>query len=341
MIDKREEFLKVLFDRDDNVAWGKDDQDACRPEYPYPMFLHTEAVKFCINPLSTWRDGKHTTAINSLLFEMDKDPDENIIPIKKQVRLFENSKLPYTTMVYSGGKSIHVIVRLTEPLDEKMFRPTWLAISKALTNAGCFIDPATMKIPQLSRVPNSIREDGTLFNDDYEVVGKGPVKQQLIFIKERVSLLELTRWLNENDVTIKVPVPREKSLYIPNANDRVEDKDKFKHAYNMYKSRYGNYDSSVTTGNWNNSFNIGILCYKVDLNLSAAIGLCNTKLGYTFKSKGKDIQTEDAITKGYEWADRNNADKIKLNTKEEYKALLQERGKINRLKLTENIKNYK
>ena len=147
MIDRRDEFLKVLFDEDDNVAWGRDDQDACRPHYPYPMFLHTNAVKFCINPLSTWRDGKHTTAINALLFEMDYDDSKGkdkrvLIPIKEQIRLFEESGIPYTTMVYSGGKSVHVIVRFTEQIDQTMFQPTWTAISKALTQNGCFIDPA-------------------------------------------------------------------------------------------------------------------------------------------------------------------------------------------------------
>ena len=311
MIDRRDEYLKVLFDEDENVAWGKDDQDACRPHYPWPMFLHTEAVKFCINPLSTWRDGKHTTAINSLLFEMDYrkvDGKKVLIPIKEQVRLFEASGLPYTTMVYSGGKSIHVIVRFTESLDEKMFRPTWIAIEKALTKLKCWIDPATMKIPQLSRVPNSMRPD----------TGK---KQTLVFIKERVSMLEMTEWLTSNDVEIEIPVPRKNTVYIPNANNEIADDEKFTAAYNMYKKKYGEFESTETTGNWVNCVNIGTLCYKVDLSLGATVGLCNNKLGYTIKTSNGEVPTADAITAGYEWADKNNVDKIKLNTKEEYKKI--------------------
>ena len=323
MIDRRDEFLKVLFDEDDNVAWGRDDQDACRPFYPYPMFLHTDAVKFCINPLSTWRDGKHTTAINSLLFEVDDD-----IPIKEQVKLFEQSGLPYTTMVYSGKKSIHVIVRFTEQLDEKYFRPTWLAISNALKKHGIPVDPATMKIPQLSRVPNSMRPD----------TGK---KQTLVFIKERVSMLEMTEWLTLNDIVVEEPKVRKNTVYIPNENDAVDDEEKFQAAYNMYKKKYGEFESTATTGNWVNCVNIGTLCYKVDLSLASSIGLCNNKLGHTIKTSGGEVQTETAITKGWEWADKNQVDKIKLNSKEEYKALQQELGKINRMKLTENIKNYK
>lgn len=325
----RKEFLEVLFDVEDNVAWGKDDQDACKPHYPWPMFLHTDAVKFCINPLSTWRDGKHTTAINSLLFEMDYDDSMGkdkkvLIPIKEQIRLFEKSGLPYTTMVYSGGKSIHVIVRFTEQLDEKMFQNTWLAISKALKKRGCFPDPTTMKIPQLSRVPNSIRPDTEK-------------KQTLIFIKERVSLLEMTEWLKENDVIIEEPQPRKNSVYIPNANDEISDQRKFTAAYNMYKKKYGEFDSSVITGNWINCVNIGTLCYKVDLSLGATIGLCNSRLGYNIKTSNGEVPTEDAITKGYEWADKNNVDKIKLNTKEEYKKEMFDRAAQRQMELNKKF----
>lgn len=303
MINRRDEFLKVLFDEDENVAWGKDDQDACRPHYPWPMFLHTEAVKFCINPLSTWRDGKHTTAINSLLFEVDDD-----ILIKEQVKLFEASGLPYSTMTYSGKKSIHVIVRFTESLDEKWFRPTWLAIAEALKIKGIPVDPATMKIPQLSRVPNSMRPD----------TGK---KQTLVFIKERVSMLEMTEWLTTMDIKIEEPKVRKNTVYIPNANDEIGDDKKFTAAYNMYKKKYGEFESTSTTGNWINCVNIGTLCYKVDLSLGATVGLCNNKLGYTIKTSNGDVPTSDAIIKGYEWADKNQVDKIKLNTKEEYKKI--------------------
>lgn len=323
MIDRRDEFLKVLFDEDDNVAWGKNDQYACRPHYPWPMFLHTEDVKFCINPLSTWRDGKHTTAINSLLFEMDYrkvNGEEELIPIKEQIKLFELSGIPYTTMVYSGGKSIHVIVRFTEQLDEKWFENTWKAIEKALTKNGCWIDPATMKIPQLSRVPNSIR-DVDIKDDEGNVVGSKQVKQTLIFIKERVSMLEMTEWLKENDVVIEEPKVRKNSVYIPNANDGVVDKEKFTAAYNMYKKKYGEFEAAAATGNWVNCVNIGTLCYKVDLSLGDTVGLCNNKLGYTIKTSTGEVPTANAIIKGWEWADKNQVDKIKLNTKEEYKKI--------------------
>ena len=318
MIDKRDQFLKVLFDEDDNVAWGKDDQDACTPHYPWPMFLHTDAVKFCINPLSTWRDGEHTTAINSLLFEVDDD-----IAIKEQVKLFEKSGLPYSTMVYSGKKSIHVIVRFTEQLDKKMFRPTWKAIAKALKKHGIPVDPATMKIPQLSRVPNSMRPD----------TGK---KQTLVFIKERVSMLKMTEWLKENDIDIVIPKPRKnQTVYQPNDNDKLDDEEKWKAAYNMYKKSYGPFEISQISGNWNNCFNLATTCYKVDLSLSATITLCN-KLGSEIKTGGtKQVALEVPIQKGWEWADSNNVDKIKLISKEEYK--IQKRDLI-QSKLIENEK---
>lgn len=347
MESNREEFLKVLFDEDDNVAWGRDDQDACRPQYPWPMFLHTNAVKFCINPLSTWRDGKHTTAINSLLFEMDYDDSlgkdkKVLIPIKKQIRLFEESGIPYSSMVYSGGKSVHVIVRFKERIDNTgdeyidkiLFQNTWKAIERVLSKKDCFIDLATMKIPQLSRIPGSIR-DVNVYDDVGNITRTDEVEQKLIFIKERVSMLEMTEWLKANDEEIKIPKPKPPSTYTPNANDIIDDVEKWTAAYNMWKSKYGEFDIAQVSGNWNNCVNIGSMCYKVDLGLSAAIGIANQKLGgTTIKTGGtKTVLLEEGIRSGWEWAESNNLDKIKLTTKEEYKALQRTENDLARQKL--------
>ena len=177
-----------------------------------------------------------------------------------------------------------------------------------------------MKIPQLSRVPNSIR-DVDILDDEGEVVGTKQVKQTLVFIKERVSLLEMTEWLEKNDVKIEKPKPKEPSNWTPNANDAVEDVEKWKAAYNMYKKKYGEWEAGAVSGNWMNGVNIGTLCYKVDLSLSSSCGIASQKLSSTFKSKDKQVSIEEPITAGWTWAEKNNVDKIKLNTKEEYKKI--------------------
>jgi len=306
MKEKTYNFLKVLFDPEDNVAWGKDDKAACTPKNPWINFgSNASDAKFCINPLHTWRNGKNTTAINSLLFEMDKDENDQVIPIRDQVLMFKNSGIPYSTMVYSGGKSVHLIVRFKEPLDEKMFRPTWLAIDKVFKLKGIPVDPATMKIPQLSRIPGAIRDNGK--------------EQKLIVIKDRVDISDMNRWLLEYDVTIEEPVEREVLLYVANSNDSVQDSEKFEAAYNMYKSKYGEYDEHAESGNWNNLINFATYCYKVDLTLNACISLSQNKFGTTHKGSGGIGAIDIPLTKGFKWSDSNNLDKIQLTSKEQYK----------------------
>ena len=80
MIDKRDEFLKVLFDVDDQVAFGIDDKSACKPIDPYPEFLTTNANKFCINPLDKWRNTENVTKIRIRLLVHKKCGDMRYIP---------------------------------------------------------------------------------------------------------------------------------------------------------------------------------------------------------------------------------------------------------------------
>ena len=59
MIDKRKEFLEVLFDSEDYVAFGKNDAAASKARYPIPEWYTTNEGKFCINPLG--KDQKRNT----------------------------------------------------------------------------------------------------------------------------------------------------------------------------------------------------------------------------------------------------------------------------------------
>ncbi len=311
MIDKRKEFLEVLFDSDDYVAFGKNDMAASRGEYPIPEWYTTEAVKFCINPLGKGqrRNGDNIgDNIYSFLFEMDKDDNDQVIPAKEQIRMFVNSGIPYTTMTYSGGKSIHVIIRFTEPITNKWFKSWWEAMNRVLVNKGLPIDPATCKIPQLSRVPNSMRDvDGKL------------VCQKLININKRIEQSEMLEWLQANGEEVLEPYVPPVREYNPDVNAEVSDEEKFKAAYNMFKKTHGEYLPSQESGNWMNLFNFGVGLYKVDLTLNASIALVNIALGTMAKGSSGDFYTELAIDKGWKDAERKGYEKIQVTTAEQYK----------------------
>jgi hypothetical protein len=327
MIDKRQEFLDVLFDFDDKIAFGMDDGSACKPIDPLPDWLYTKANKFCINPLRNWRDTGNVTAINSFLFEIDKDADGNLIPVKQQVRMFLDSGLPYTTMVYSGTKSVHCIVRLTEPVEQNWFSCWWEAIDRVLTTKGLPIDPATMKIPQLSRVPGSIRmdkvkDDEGNYKKDEEgnnILLEGN-EQKLIHINRRIEQSEIKEWLATNGEEIREPWVPPVNNYEPDMNAQVDDKELWQAAYNMNAKKYGDYNQGATTGNWVYLIALGNFFYRVDLAINAMVSISNTELGSkTMKSSG-EFFIEEALTKGWKWAEKNSLEKIPVQSKADWVA---------------------
>lgn len=282
----RKEFIEALFDIDDLVAWGKNDAYCAYPKSPYPEMLHTDAVKFCINPLNGKRNSKNVTHINCLLFEMDKDINGRIIPPKEQLCMFEASGLPYTTMTWSGTKSMHVIVRLEKPVPEKWFRPLWQAISRVLVSKGLPIDPATMKIPQISRLPLSYRS-GKL--------------QRLIKVNERVSYIDLVDWLKSNGETIIKPKLKTKPIKYY-SDSTYSDKSKWNFAYKSCSKFNGEYKSYASTGNHMWLFEFGKQCLRVELDIEQACTISKQNWGDTYNTSANGPQPiEIPIKAGYNW----------------------------------------
>jgi hypothetical protein len=283
----RKDFIEALFDIDDLVAWGKNDAYCAYPKSPWPEMLHTDAVKFCINPLKGKRNGKNVTHINCLLFEMDKEPTTGrIIPPKEQLCMWEDSGLPFTTMTWSGTKSMHVIVRLEKPVPEKWFRPLWQAIYRVLIKKGMPIDDATMKIPQISRLPLSYRS-GKL--------------QRLIRVNERVKYLDLINWLKLNGETIIAPKPV-KPFVPTNIDEPVTHR--FERAIKWTKqSQKSEYSSYWKTGGDNWLFVLGCNLSKLGVSLDQAISLVTMKWGTTYETSAGTRDISIPISKGHK---RNN-----------------------------------
>ena len=279
----RKEFLEVLFDVDDKTAYGNDDQQTYYAKDIWPHMIHTDALKFSINPIRERRTGENVTHINSLLFEMDKDRAGNVIPRDTQIALFKSSGLPYSTMTWSGTKSVHVIVRLDEPVSEYWFRPLWLAIERVLTKHGCSIDPATMKVPQISRMPESIRDNGN--------------RQDLIEVRSRVSKLDIVSWLKLNDETIRKPKPPKP--FVPIRTDK-SSLDKFKIA-RKWSERKQVYSSAWTTGGHMWLFSLGINLRKLECDLNQGIQFAYQAWGTHCETGTGREDISIPITKGWHW----------------------------------------
>lgn len=281
----RKQFLEVLFDADHISTCGKDDKGATYPKPVFPDLISAPGQKFSINPIIDWRDADNVlrAGLYSMLFEMDKDSNGQIIPREEQIRLFKGSGLPYSTMTWSGTKSVHVIVRMERPIPEALFRPLWQAIERILTKKGCSIDRATCKIPQISRMPESIRENGQ--------------KQDLIDVRHRISMQELGAWLKANGERIEKPKPPKP--FVPIKTDKT-NLDKFRIA-RKWSERKAIYSPTWTTGGHMWMFSFGINLRKLECDLDQAINMARIEWGPTVETGMGPEDISIPITKGWHW----------------------------------------
>jgi len=133
----------------------------------------SERVFFSINPLHTDRRDSNVTCHRNILCEFDKGT------IKEQLRLVEDSKIPYTSIVFSGNKSIHVIISLEEPCKN---REEYNELVKRIYRKLPGVDTSCSNPSRFSRTPGALRSD----------TGQ---HQTLIELKSRVPREELEHWL--------------------------------------------------------------------------------------------------------------------------------------------------
>lgn len=292
--DMRWAFYQMLFDEGDKVAFGEDDRTAYKAVDPFPGFFVSNAVKFCINPLREVRNTDNVTKINSLLFEVDWDSEGSIVSKDQQIAMFKESGLPYASLVFSGKKSVHAIVRFQEPIEKEWQKSWWKAIEQALTKHGMLIDDKTKAIPQLSRLPGSLRPETGLTQD-------------LIELGHRTTQQEVKAWLKANDVELKDPTPQVPNTYVSGTNNHYSDSAKFKIAIKWQTKSKGEYKSYAKSGNHDWLFKFGITCWTLDLSLDATLFFLNQEFPSTYNTSAAGPQSvAKAVKSGWTWAKNQN-----------------------------------
>ena len=290
-LEQRRKFLNILFDQDDTVAWGMGKQFV-RARDPYPEFLHTNENMMCINPC-TYRRFDKITNVYSLLFEVDK----GMTP-KQQVKAFLESKIPFTTMTYSGNKSVHVIVRFANAIsyenhDDSWQKAWWQAIADALLKHGIIVDESTKAVGQISRLPGSLNE-------------KTNKEQKLLLLKKRVTHEEMLKWLQDNDVALTPPQPKKPRITY---TTELSDIKKYDIAKRKNIDQRGLYTPSWETGGYMWFFALGARFSGLNLDPYVGTGLAQIDFGTEFKGQsdgGWVGSVEDAILKGHRYAEKRN-----------------------------------
>lgn len=206
---KINEFFELLFPNQSSASCFTDSVKGVSVTQVYPHESRQKAERFCINSLAFNKDYNPTeywhkphkgrradanvTEFRNILCEFDKNT------IEEQIEWLNNSRLPYSAVIHSGKKSLHVIISLNEPLrSKKKYTSLVKKLYAAILNAGIRVDDSTSNPSRLSRYPGSIRSDTGL-------------EQKLLFVGNPVDMGILKTWIKQH--APKPPVKPPKKTY--------------------------------------------------------------------------------------------------------------------------------
>ena len=161
-------FWKTLFDADEQTCFASTlyGTAVCK----VTTGAHLGGQFFSINPLQANRKDSNVTKFRNVLIEFDGMATTNQMELIKAI--------PYSTLVWSGGKSYHAIVSLEEPCTN---RREYDALVRRIYAALPGVDPANKNPSRFSRIPGVMRDNGNL--------------QELVDVVCRRSSSELDKWL--------------------------------------------------------------------------------------------------------------------------------------------------
>lgn len=152
-------------------------------------------VLVALNPINGFRNDKNCYIYRNFLVELDNYERD------LQIGYLKKLEIPYSAMVWSGSKSTHTVISLSEPLpDEKTYR----LIYKWILNIVSLSDQA------LGNPSRSFRNAGVIRPET-------GLEQELIELKARISHKELFAWLNKYEHLR--PKAKEKKIVPPGQAD--------------------------------------------------------------------------------------------------------------------------
>lgn len=186
---------QLAFDADDHTCYsdnanGTAVSAAHTTEQP-------EAQYMCLNALDGERDhapiepyhapdrprraDANVVKFRTFLVEFDKRAIDDQIDF-----VVEQAKMPYSLMTYSGGKSVHFLICLEEPLLTKAeYKSVVVRLYAALGGKANGLDEQNKNPSRFTRTPNGLRKPGGTL-------------QALLDVRARVPIAELEAWLTEH-----------------------------------------------------------------------------------------------------------------------------------------------
>ena len=156
-----------------NVTSGTVTLVSPNPDHQFEYVPSDQLIMVALNPIEGFRNDASCKAYRNFLVEMDQGD------ISAQLDYVKTIGLPYSAAVFSGNKSIHCLISLSEDLpSENVYRKLaeWTLAIVSLA------DPNTKNPSRSIRIPGALRDTGK--------------RQELIDFKGPVSPHEFIRWLD-------------------------------------------------------------------------------------------------------------------------------------------------
>jgi len=166
-------FMEVLFNPGEKTGFGTKKDVQFRDQEALTV-TDLSYEKFCINPLRDSHSDENVTAFRNILIESD------VLSLGEQKEYIEGLELPYSTCCFSGGKSYHFIISLTESLSSA---DDYTKLVRRILQAVPLADQSKANPCRVSRFPFHIRASGQ--------------EQTLQELHPRVTLRVLEQWLSD------------------------------------------------------------------------------------------------------------------------------------------------
>jgi hypothetical protein len=128
-----------------------------------------------LNPIKGFRNDLSVTAYRNFLVEIDHGT------IESQLEYANTIGVPYSAVVFSGNKSLHFLISLSEDLPSEN---VWRKLAEWTLGIANLADPNTKNPSRSIRIPGAMRE---------------PEKyQSLLSIKDPIAPSEFVAWLNKH-----------------------------------------------------------------------------------------------------------------------------------------------
>lgn len=217
---KINEFFELLFPDQSSASCFTDFINGIYITPVYPHKSRKKAERFCINPISINKDHEpekssseyaskdrgrradvNVTEFRNILCEFDKNT------IEEQIEWLNNSRLPYSAIVHSGKKSLHIIISLSTPVrSRKEYNVLAKQLYAAILKAGIKVDDSTSNPSRLSRYPGAIREDTG-------------IEQELLYVGNHVDKGILKTWIKQHAPKTPARAPKK-----PTSNKELTEK---------------------------------------------------------------------------------------------------------------------